>query len=185
MDCKKEIVEYFNKIKLSLDHIDTEQIIKAVELLNSVESRKGTVYVFGNGGSSSTASHIQNDMNKSISEHCTKKFNVVCLSDNVATITAIANDHSYDEIFSFQLEGRLNPEDAIIAISGSGNSENVVRAVEYARNLNIPVISMTGFDGGRLLPLSDIKLHVAIDDIQVAEDCHLIFNHLLSRLLKI
>jgi D-sedoheptulose 7-phosphate isomerase len=88
------------------------------------------IYVFGNGGSAATASHMQNDFNRGISKFSNKKFKFFCLSDNVATITAIANDFSYDEIFVQQLKGRLSENDVVIAISGGGNSKNIVKAVE-------------------------------------------------------
>ena len=173
---KDKLIETLNKI--NIDAIN-EVIKKIIEVLNN----EGTIYVFGNGGSASTASHLQNDFNKGISHFSSKKFNVNCLSDNVAIITAIANDISYDEIFRYQLRGRLKNNDLIIAISCSGNSKNVLNAASYAKSMNIPVISFTGFDGGQLKKYTDYHLNVEIEDMQIAEDIHLMLIHLITSVL--
>ena len=112
------------------------------------------------------------------------KFQFVCLNDNMATIMAIANDISYDEVFRFQLDGRLDPDDLIIAISGSGNSINVINAVTYANECGCIVISLTGFDGGKLKEISDVNLHAPISNMQITEDIHLMYNHLLVSILS-
>ena len=113
-----------------------------------------------------------------------KKFQFICLNDNIATVMAIANDISYDDIFSFQLEGRLKPGDIIIAISGSGNSANVINAVNYAKKCGNTVIGLTGFDGGKLRLLADVNLRAPIHNMQITEDVHLMFNHLLVSILS-
>ena len=101
------------------------------------------------------------------------------MNDNIATVMAIANDIGYEEVFRFQLQGNLEPGDILIAISGSGNSENIINAVEYAKQQGNQVIGLTGFDGGRLKKLSDISLHVPVMSMQVTEDIHMIFDHLM------
>ncbi len=148
------------------------------EILSSFEN--GTkIYIFGNGGSAATASHFANDFNKGISEYTEKKFNFVCLNDNIPTFTAIANDIGYDSIFEFQLKGRLKKNDVIVAISGSGNSKNVLLAVNYAKSIGAKIIGVTGYDGGKLKQISDISLHVPVNSMQITEDIHMIFDHLM------
>lgn len=179
MDYQKDISAYLDKEIEVLRALDHKEIDQALNLLAAVLEREATIYIFGNGGSAATASHFQNDFNKGVSEHTEKKFRFQCLSDNFATVTAIANDIGYDEIFRFQLRGRLRPGDICIAISGSGNSPNVVNAVEYAREQGCKIIGLTGYDGGKLKPLSDISLHVPVNSMQITEDIHMVFDHLM------
>jgi D-sedoheptulose 7-phosphate isomerase len=175
---------YIEKVIDALKNIDFQAISDIIEVLLDTLKSDGIIYVFGNGGSAATASHMQNDFNRFTSEHLKKKFKFLCLSDNTATITAIANDISYDEIFVQQLKDRLIKNDVVIAISGSGNSKNIIKAVEYTKKKGNTVIGITGFDGGKLKQLSDYNLHVDIDDIQISEDIHLLFNHLIISILK-
>ena len=108
---------------------------------------------------------------------------MICLSDNTPIITAIANDISYDDVFYFQLKNKLKPDDLIMAISGSGNSKNVIKAVEYAREVGTKVVGITGYSGGKLRGLADYKMHVNIDDMQITEDVHMAFDHMMYRVL--
>ncbi|MDO5022709.1 MAG: SIS domain-containing protein [Eubacteriales bacterium] len=170
---------YINLLKDTLSKLDTEEINKALNALLKAYKNEKTVYIFGNGGSAATASHFQNDFNKGISEYTQKKFRFCCLNDNIATVLAIANDISFDEIFRFQLDGRIEEGDLVIAISGSGNSENVLRAVRYAKEKGNTVIGLTGFLGGELKKLSDINLHAPVNSMQVTEDIHMVFDHLM------
>ena len=179
MDYKKEIEAYIQKEIEVLKSLDIDAIDAAMNMLREALDAKKNIYIFGNGGSAATASHFTNDFNKGISERSEKKFRFVCLNDNIATIMAIANDISYEEVFRFQLRGRLSQGDLVIAISGSGNSKNVINAVEYAREQGNKVIGLTGYDGGKLKPLSDVSLHVAVDDMQITEDVHMVFDHLM------
>ena len=178
-DYKADITEYLEREIETIRELDVEEINRALNLLQTAFENENTVYIFGNGGSASTASHYQNDFNKGISEHTEKKFRFQCLNDNIATVMAIANDIGYEEIFRFQLKGRLQPGDVIVAISGSGNSANVLNAVEYAKSQGNPVIGITGFDGGKLKTLSNVSLHVPIKSMQITEDIHMIFDHLM------
>jgi len=180
---KKDAKKYIEKVIDTLKKIDTEAVSDVIEVLIETLYSGGIIYIFGNGGSAATASHMQNDFNRGISEYSNKKFKFICLSENVATITAIANDFSYDEIFVQQLKDRLSENDVVIAISGSGNSKNIVKAVEYAKIKGNKVIGITGFDGGKLKQLADYNLHADIDDMQVSEDIHLLFNHLIMSVL--
>ena len=176
---KEQISAYISREIEVLKSLDVDEINKALNLLYETMENGNTVFVFGNGGSASTASHYQNDFNKGVSEHTEKKFNFLCLNDNIPTIMAIANDIGYEEIFRFQLVGHLKPGDVILAISGSGNSKNVINAVEYAKARGHKVIGLTGFNGGKLKELSDVSLHVPINSMQITEDIHMVFDHLM------
>lgn len=168
----------------ALRRLDLEEIQKAIAAILDAYEREATIYVFGNGGSAATASHYVCDFNKGISENKEKKFRFICLNDNFPLMMAVANDFSYDEVFRYPLEGRLKADDLVIAISGSGNSKNVIRAVEYAREIGTPVIGITGYDGGKLRELSDFHMDVKVDDMQIAEDVHMIFDHMMVFLLN-
>lgn len=183
MDYKNYIQDYLDLERKTLDSLDLEEIAQVLELFLAAYQAEGTIYVFGNGGSASTASHMANDFNKGISEYVDKKFRMVCLNDNVATLMSIANDISYEEVFRFQLRNKLRPGDLVIGISGSGNSPNVVNAVEYAKSQGIPTVGFTGFDGGRLKELADCGFHVPLRNMQVVEDLHLVINHLLMNVV--
>lgn len=173
------IKEYLALETQVLEQLDVDAIDAALSLLEECLERESSIYIFGNGGSSATASHFQNDFNKGVSEHTEKKFRFVCLNDNVPTMMAIANDIGFEEVFRFQLCGKLKPEDIVIAISGSGNSKNVLNAVEYARQQGCKIIGLTGYEGGRLREMSDISLHAPIKSMQITEDIHMVFDHLM------
>lgn len=178
--------DYISEINTYLEHeidtlkaLDVNEINAALNLLLETFENGNTVFVFGNGGSSATASHFQNDFNKGVSEHTEKKFNFQCLNDNVATVMAVANDIGFEEVFRFQLVGHMKPGDVVLAISGSGNSKNVLNAVEYAKSQGAKVIGLTGFGGGKLKELSDVSLHVPVNSMQITEDIHMVFDHLM------
>ena len=179
IDYRNQIKDYLKHEVETIQHLDIDQINAALNLLLETFEKGNTVYVFGNGGSSSTASHFQNDFNKGVSEHTEKKFNLLCLNDNVATVMAVANDIGFEEVFRFQLQGHIRPGDVVMAISGSGNSKNVINAVEYAKQQGNKIIGLTGFGGGKLRELSDVSLHAPINSMQVTEDIHMIFDHLM------
>lgn len=164
-------------------NLDVDAINRTMNLLESARLNGNTVYTCGNGGSASTASHFVCDFNKGVSENQEQKHNFICLSDNIATMMAVANDISYDEIFVYQLRNRVKEGDVLLAISGSGNSENVVRAAQYAKEHGATVVGITGYSGGRIKDMCDISLHVPIDNMQVAEDVHLMFDHLMMYIL--
>lgn len=173
------IEKYIDDEKKVLDMLDRNEINRALNLLDECLKNDGNIYIFGNGGSSATASHYVNDFNKGISEYTEKKFRFQCLNDNVPTVMAIANDIGFEEIFRFQLNGKITDKDVIIAISGSGNSKNVINAVEYAKSVGCKIIGLTGFSGGKLKELSDISLHAPINSMQITEDIHMFFDHLM------
>nr|WP_197946703.1 SIS domain-containing protein [Phytohabitans suffuscus] len=131
-------------------------------------------------GSASTASHFVTDFNKGIGAG----FRLVCLNDNVPTVLAVANDIGYDQVFVHQLHSLLDPTDLVVAISGSGNSPNVLEAVRYASSRGVETVALVGFDGGRLRDLADHCIHVPVPDMQKVEDVHLAMNHLMMTVLK-
>ncbi|MDR0918686.1 MAG: SIS domain-containing protein [Oscillospiraceae bacterium] len=179
MDYTAMIKKYIQDEIDTLKKLDISALNNALNLLEETLQKEGNIYIFGNGGSSATASHFQNDFNKGISEYTDKKFRFNCLNDNVATVMAIANDIGFEEVFRFQLKNKLKENDIIVAISGSGNSPNVINAVEYAKEQGVKIIGLTGFSGGKLKELSDISLHAPVSSMQITEDIHMIFDHLM------
>lgn len=182
MDFKNKIKNYLDNETKVIAALDTEEINKTMNALLDCYNRGGTVYTCGNGGSASTATHMVCDFGKGTCYDLDKKFHFVCLNDNIPTILAIANDDSYDNVFVYQLKDRLTKNDILLAISGSGNSHNIIKAVDYAKEVGAKVIGMTGYNGGKLMKASDYHLHAPIDDMQITEDVHLIFNHMMMQI---
>ena len=178
MDYRSAIKTYLETEIEVINNLDVDSINEAMNAIMEAYEAKKRIYIFGNGGSSATASHYQNDFNKGISEYVENKFKFQCLNDNIATLMAIANDIGFEEVFRFQLKNNLEEGDIIIAISGSGNSKNVINAVDYAKSQGNKIIGLTGFDGGKLKEMSDISLHAPINSMQITEDIHMIFDHL-------
>lgn len=174
---------YYEKEIETIRALDFNEIEIAVRAIKDAYEREATIYTFGNGGSAATASHFVCDFNKGICEKLDKKFNLVCLNDNTPIVMAIANDISYEDVFSFQLVNKLKPTDLILAVSGSGNSMNVIKAVEYAKSIGCKVVGMTGYSGGRLDQLADYHMHVPVEDMQITEDVHMSFDHMMYRVL--
>lgn len=183
MDFKTEISQYYQREIAAIEALDKEELNNAMNALVEAFERGATVYVFGNGGSAATASHMVCDFNKGICYDLDKRFNLVCLNDNTPIVMAVANDISYDDIFVYQLENKLKKDDLIIAISGSGNSKNVVKAVEYAKTVGTKIIAMTGYSGGKVDQAADYHLHVPADDMQITEDLHMGFDHMIMQVL--
>ncbi len=183
MDFKNDIKKYISCEIETLQKLDINAVNEVLNLLIDTAKKHKRIYIFGNGGSSATASHFQNDFGKGISEYVDDKFRFQCLNDNVATLMAVANDIGFEEVFRFQLNGVIEPGDVVIAISGSGNSKNIINAVEYAKKCGNKVIGLTGYNGGKLKELSDISLHVPINSMQVTEDVHMVFDHLMMSIL--
>lgn len=181
MEKKDFILIYTNKLIKLLENIDVDAISEIIELLENTQRKKGVIYVLGNGGSSATASHMANDLNVGLKRRNIRKFNVISLADNSPVITAISNDIGYENIFYMQLLDVLKPEDMIIAISCSGNSPNITKAVDYAKTIGSKVVGCTGFDGGELKKKSDICFHVdtPVGEYGLVEDMHMILDHII------
>jgi len=179
---KYKISDYLIKERETMRGLNLDRLVEVFNILDDCLKNERNVYVFGNGGSGSTASHMTNDFNNATFINTDKTFNFRCLNDNIPTVLALANDIGYDDVFLYQLVGHLNENDVVIAISGSGNSENIINAVMYAKECNALVIGFTGYDGGRLKKLADYSVDTSIDNMEITEDIHLIIEHLLISL---
>jgi D-sedoheptulose 7-phosphate isomerase len=171
--------EYKSKLLQALDTVDLEEVGQAAALLKRALDANNHIFVCGNGGSASTASHFVCDMVKGASFQRDSKFRIMALTDSMATITAYSNDVGYDCIFAEQLKNFARPGDVFMAISGSGNSANVVRAMEYANAAGCETIALTGRDGGKLGPLAKVQIRVAEPHMGRIEDGHLVVCHML------
>jgi len=183
MDYTNDITSYFNKVKETIDKINPAELNNLLNLLNKARDDGRFVFICGNGGSASTASHYCCDFNKGISSSQKSKFRFVCLSDNVPSMMAYANDFSYDEVFIGPLRNLFNPGDVVIGISGSGNSTNVIKALEYANQQGGVSVGITGYDGGIIKKISQHNVHVPVMDMQVSEDLHLMLDHCMMSIL--
>jgi phosphoheptose isomerase len=176
---------YFDRASRAAASVDRAALTKAAELLGTIYRDGGTLYVCGNGGSAAISNHLYCDHVKCIRADTDLMPKAQSLAANLEMITAIANDISYDEVFAYQLQSFAGPGDALMTISSSGDSENVVRAAQWAKDNAIPVISLTGFSGGRTGALADVHLHVEGDNYGVVEDAHQALMHILAQYLRL
>lgn len=174
---------YFAKLKDTLDAMSRRELDDLAEILVRARKEGRRVYTLGNGGSAATAAHFAADFNKGLSYGRKERFRFICLADNVAGLTALANDVSYEDVFVEPLKNHLEAADVVIAISGSGRSPNVLKAVAYANEAGAVTVALTGYDGGPLRALARHSVHVPVADMQIAEDIHLVIDHLLVRIL--
>jgi len=178
------ISEYLNDVEQVVHSISRADVEAVVESLFECWRRRSTAYIIGNGGSASTASHMMNDLNKMTSFPGKPRFRAIALTDNVPLITAVGNDIEYASVFVEQLQNLLTPGDVLIALSGSGNSENVIRAAEYARGLGALVVGLCGNPGSRLCAAADKVVTIPARTICQQEDAHLILNHAIALALR-
>lgn len=184
VDFSNEIEDYFNRLKIALDKIDKKQISYFAKVITRHYENNSNIFIFGNGGSAATASHAVCDFNKGVCFDLEKKFRFICLNDNLPSILAYSNDVSYNDIFHLQLKNYLAQGDLVIGISGSGNSKNVIYAIEYAKQIGAETFSLCGFNGGRLKETDQNNcIHVPFNDMQIVEDCHLIVFHMLMQII--
>jgi D-sedoheptulose 7-phosphate isomerase len=174
-------VNYLDRLTKLIQNVDTNSIVSIIEALELTLKKKSKIYVLGNGGSAATASHMVNDLGAGLRRRKIINYEIISLSDNTPVVTAIANDIGYENIFYMQLEGILNKDDVVLAISCSGNSSNITKAIEYAKEIGSCVIGVTGFDGGILKKLSDINFHVDAPsgEYGLVEDLHMILDHMI------
>jgi D-sedoheptulose 7-phosphate isomerase len=170
--------EYIEHLKSILDSFPHDQFERLIWAMLDANDTGKQIFVMGNGGSAATASHWVCDINKGCCVNNSPKFKMICLNDNIATMLAYANDLSYDEVFVQQLKNFFNPGDVVIGISGSGNSRNVLKAIEYARDNKGITIGLCGYSGGKLYKMVDIPLLAEVDDMQKTEDLHMIIVHM-------
>lgn len=176
---------YVEETKAALsDPYLPEAVARIVPVLLKARAEGKTIFFFGNGGSASTASHFVVDIGKATIRGDGKRFRCVALVDNVESLTAWANDTEYGKVFSEQMRTLASPGDVAVGISGSGNSPNVLRAMELARTMGLPTIGLTGMGGGKLAALCDIPVVVPSNSMQHIEDVHLLLCHLLTAYLR-
>ena len=176
--------EYLAKVRELLDEMP-EQSDRFVNTLFEAFEGGNTVFLAGNGGSAAAASHFGQDLAKGTlpSMDATRRFRVIPLTDNIGYITALANDEGYDSIFEQQLRGLAVEGDLLVVISGSGNSPNVLRAIEYAKSIGMKTVGVTGFDGGKVRQMADESVHVPVHDMGMCEALHgVVFHAAMSRL---
>jgi D-sedoheptulose 7-phosphate isomerase len=186
-DLESHSLRYIGEVKGILTRMEKDLPPKMREIVAAlVKARNGRkrIYTLGNGGSASTASHMASDLNKGASRHDAPRFRAVALTDSIPSMLAWGNDSSYEDIFVEQLKNHLEKGDVVIAISGSGNSENVLKAVEYANKEGAVTIGLTGFDGGKLAGIAKISYIVPGNCMQQIEDAHLLIEHMLSMMLR-
>lgn len=176
---------YLSRVLGAINSIPLEQVDAFVTLLVEARVSSHCIFVVGNGGSAATASHMATDLGVG-SHRLGAGLRVVSLTDNLGALTATANDVSFDQVYSSQIELLGASGDVLIAISASGNSPNLISAVKSARNRGMKVVTLTGFSGGELALLADISIHVstAIGDYGPAEDTHLVINHLVTEMFR-
>lgn len=172
-------------VRRTLDEVEGSEIERIVDIFRRARDRESFIYIAGNGGSSSTASHWVNDLGKATKRSGCRPLKVMCLSDNTAWFSALSNDEGYDRVFAGQLENFAMPGDVLTCISASGNSPNLVRAVELARTRNLTTVALLGFDGGVLGGLVDTAVCVYTDKgaYELVEDVHSVICHAVTRCL--
>ena len=179
MDCL--VKNYITDLVSVLQKTDVQVVYDIIKKLDECHDKGATVYIMGNGGSAATASHMANDLSVGLKLREIRNFNVQSLSDNTPVCTAISNDIGYENVFYAQLKNRINQDDVLIAISCSGNSENIVKAANYAKKVGSTIIGLTGFDGGLLKEISNINYHIETSkgEYGIVEDAHMILDHII------
>lgn len=184
---EKYIDNFFNEISKHLNLVSQIEIAKTFKILEATYERDGRIYVIGNGGSLAIARHFVGDLNKTVFgghlDKNIKRFQAIALPTTDSELTAWANDVGYDMIFAGPLKNYIQETDVLIAISSSGNSENIIKAAQVAKDFGIPIIALIGFDGGKLLPLADAKILVSTEKgkYDIVESIHEVIVHLITR----
>ncbi len=179
-----DAAQYFKELQDVIAALPKDSINQVADLLVRANESGQMVYLFGNGGSAALASHLACDLGKGTAScNGAKRFRVLALTDNLPTLTAWANDSSYEDIFSEQLRNFVQPRDVAFAISGSGNSKNVLNALQVARDAGAMTVGISGFQGGDMKPLCDICVVVPSENMQIIEDLHLAMAHSIYRIV--
>lgn len=168
---------YLKELNSLFSGINTREFSDFIAELTKAHERLSQIFICGNGGSAATASHFACDVNKGVSFGKNKRFKVICLSDNIPILLAYANDVSYEDIFAEQLKNFLKKDDLVIGVSGSGNSKNILKAIEYANKNGGKTFGICGFGGGRLKGIAQKSLVINSNDMQKIEDMHMIVFH--------
>jgi len=172
--------QYKAKLFQALDTIDYSKVDEAIAILQQARDEGRRVFICGNGGSASSANHFACDIVKGASYQRDKRFKIMALSESIPTMTAYANDVGYEDVFVEQLKNFAEPGDVVMAVSGSGNSPNVIKAIEYGNTHGCKTIGLTGFTGGRLAELAQLNIHVADDHMGRCEDGHMMVLHMIG-----
>jgi D-sedoheptulose 7-phosphate isomerase len=172
--------QYKTALEETISKIDTDRVGQAIEWFDEARAQSKHIFVCGNGGSASTASHFACDMVKGASFNRDSRFRIMALTDSLPTLTAYSNDVSYECVFVEQLKNFAQPGDLVMCISGSGNSPNVLRAAEYANAIGCKTIALTGRDGGKLAPLAQLNIQVPVPHMGRIEDAHMIICHMIA-----
>ena len=175
-----EYLKEFSKVLVDFPH---EMVNNLVGLLRQAREQGASIFVMGNGGSGSTASHWVCDMNKGTASPDHPRFRMQCLNDNSASVLAYSNDIGYEVIFEEQLKNFLNPGDLVIGISGSGNSPNVIKAIDFANAKGAVTIGISGYSGGKLRERARHSVHFPVNDMQIVEDLHMMTTHICMQAL--
>lgn len=173
------IKEYLSLVTKAISELPEDKIQDVIDTLMNAHAEGRQVFLLGNGGSASTASHFACDLQKGVKMHTGKRLKVSSINDSIPLITAWANDTDYENIFAEQLDGILHPNDVVIALSGSGNSPNVLKAVEKANEIGAITIGWSGFDGGKLAQIAQKPIIVNSNNMQRVEDVHMVLGHLI------
>jgi D-sedoheptulose 7-phosphate isomerase len=181
---QSQVTSYLNRLAAAIDALPRDRLEALGEMLFRRYTNEKQVFTVGNGGSASTASHMAADLGKNTIGPNMRRFRILSLNDNAAIVTALANDLGYENIFSEQLMNLIRPGDLLVAISASGNSPNVLKAMSYAREQCAEVVGILGFDGGLAPRIADLSIVVPSNDYGVVEDVHLIINHILVDYFK-
>ncbi len=179
--------EYKQYLQRALDSVDEREVESFIEVLYAAYQRDAMIFVIGNGGSAANASHLAQDLAKGTcaSMQQERRIRALSLTDNFAFFSALGNDEGYDQVFVQQLRTFCRPGDLLVSISGSGNSPNVLRAVEYANEHGLKTIGVTGFSGGSLAGIVEHQVHVPLNDMCTAESVHsVIFHYVILELQK-
>ncbi len=188
MDIKNIARDYVTDLKKAADQIDVDQVQQIADIFIEAYKNDRTIFILGNGGSASTASHMSCDFGKNTLQNVydpkNKRIKVISLTDNVALMTAFSNDLTYEDVFAEQLLNLVKPKDVVVAISGSGNSPNVLKALNYAKDHQAITVGFLGFHtGGKAKELCDYDITIQSDSYGVVEDLHLMLNHLFTTCL--
>lgn len=183
MSMNKIISRYRQRVTRCMDSLDQKNIQVFADTLVQCIKTKRTLYLCGNGGSGSNANHIENDFIYGISKACGQGLKSHSLSSNSAVLTCLANDEGYSNVFSYPLSVLADQEDVLLAISGSGNSPNIINAIKAAKNIGMTTFCLLGFDGGQAKNMCDYPIHFEVNDMQVSEDMHMMVAHIVSQWL--
>jgi len=178
------ISSYLDQVCRVLQSLPSDEIARAIDILARARMEGRQVFIMGNGGSAATASHFACDLGKGTIEPGKPRFRVIALTDNMPLFSALANDWGYERVFVEQLDSLAQPGDVAIGISASGNSENVLRAMDLARERGLTTIGLTGFDGGQLRDKVEVCLLVDCQVMEQIEDAHLVLAHLICTALR-